>query len=195
MPNELIYALAGLLSYFVGAIPAGYIVCKLKTGKDIRTMGSGNIGATNVARVLGTPWFVPVFIFDFFKGFAPVFWLAPWVATRWRCPTCPALLTCLAVRSGLDEGPDHARRVVLTTAATIAGPMTGAIARGGQSCCTEWSLSLLPWAAALLLAAVLAQLAPIPDRAWPRLARHAAWALGWLGWFASGIVSLLHALS
>ena len=45
MPNELIYALTGLLSYFVGAIPSGYILVKLKTGKDIRTMGSGNIGA------------------------------------------------------------------------------------------------------------------------------------------------------
>ena len=97
MPNELIYALTGLLCYFVGAIPSGYILVKLKTGKDIRTMGSGNIGATNVARALGTPWFVPVFIFDFFKGFAPVFWLAPWVATRWQCPTCQAPMSMLAV--------------------------------------------------------------------------------------------------
>ncbi len=55
MPNELIYVLTGLVSYFVGAIPSGYIVVKMKTGKDIRTMGSGNIGATNVARTLGAP--------------------------------------------------------------------------------------------------------------------------------------------
>src|SRR5262249_45790698 len=77
MPNELAYVIAGLISYFVGAIPSGYILVKLKTGKDIRTMGSGNIGATNVARTLGVPWFIPVFVFDFLKGFVPVFWMAP----------------------------------------------------------------------------------------------------------------------
>jgi glycerol-3-phosphate acyltransferase PlsY len=97
MPNELAYTLAGLLSYFVGAIPSGYLLVKVKTGKDVRTMGSGNIGATNVARALGTPWFFPVFIADFFKGFAPVFWLAPWVAVQWRCPSCSAPMVTLAV--------------------------------------------------------------------------------------------------
>jgi len=97
MRTELIYALTGLVSYFGGAIPSGYLLVKLRTGKDIRTMGSGNIGATNVARTLGVPWFVPVFVFDFMKGFAPVFWLAPWVAERWKCPTCPAPMDSLAV--------------------------------------------------------------------------------------------------
>jgi acyl phosphate:glycerol-3-phosphate acyltransferase len=86
---NLIYGAAGVLSYFVGAIPFGYILVKLKTGKDIRTMGSGNIGATNVARTLGVPWFVPVFVLDFMKGFAPVFWMAPWVADTWKCKICP----------------------------------------------------------------------------------------------------------
>ena len=97
MPNELAYSLAGLISYFVGAIPSGYLLVKLKTGKDVRTMGSGNIGATNVARALGKAWFVPVFLFDFLKGFAPVFWLAPWVAARWKCGACPAPTVSLAV--------------------------------------------------------------------------------------------------
>lgn len=97
MPNELIYTLTGLLSYFVGAIPSGYILVRLRTGKDIRTLGSGNIGATNVARTLGVPWFIPVFVFDFLKGFAPVFWLAPWVAERWKCPTCWAPTDMLSV--------------------------------------------------------------------------------------------------
>jgi len=87
MPHEAFYAAAFLASYFAGAIPTGYLLVKLKTGKDIRTMGSGNIGATNVARTLGSGWFVPVFVVDFLKGFAPVFWLAPWVAHRWPCPT------------------------------------------------------------------------------------------------------------
>jgi glycerol-3-phosphate acyltransferase PlsY len=86
---NLIYGAAGVLSYFVGAIPFGYLLVKARTGKDIRTMGSGNIGATNVARNIGVPWFVPVFVLDFMKGFAPVFWMAPWVAATWKCPVCP----------------------------------------------------------------------------------------------------------
>ena len=97
LPAEVPYAAAGVLSYLLGAIPAGYVLVKLKTGKDIRTMGSGNIGATNVARNLGTFWFVPVFIFDFLKGFAPVFWMAPWVAETWKCGRCFAPVSTLAV--------------------------------------------------------------------------------------------------
>ncbi len=84
-PKHLIYGAAAALSYLLGAVPFGYLLVRLRTGKDIRTMGSGNIGATNVARNLGVRWFVPVFVLDFLKGFAPVFWLAPWVAERWPC--------------------------------------------------------------------------------------------------------------
>ena len=73
MPNELIYALTGLLCYFVGAIPSGYILVKLKTGKDIRTMGSGNIGATNVWRLYGRRLGAPVVVLDVLKGFIPAF--------------------------------------------------------------------------------------------------------------------------
>jgi len=101
MPGPLAYLLTGLASYFIGAIPSGYLLVKLKTGKDVRTMGSGNIGATNVARVLGTGWFFPVFLFDFFKGFAPVFWLAPWAAARWRWADLPAPTVSLAVLCAL----------------------------------------------------------------------------------------------
>jgi glycerol-3-phosphate acyltransferase PlsY len=85
MLHELIYGVAGVSSYLLGAVPFGFLAVKLRTGQDIREVGSGNIGATNVARVLGVPWFVPVFALDFLKGFAPVFWLAPWVAARWKC--------------------------------------------------------------------------------------------------------------
>lgn len=85
MKEAIFWSAAVVVSYLAGAVPFGYVVVRLKTGKDIRTMGSGNIGATNVARNLGVPWFAPVFVLDFLKGFAPVFWLAPWVAWRWPC--------------------------------------------------------------------------------------------------------------
>jgi glycerol-3-phosphate acyltransferase PlsY len=87
MLHFLIYAAAVVLSYLAGAVPFGYLIVKLRTGKDLRTLGSGNVGATNAARALGIPWFAPVFALDFLKGFAPVFWLAPWVAAQWPCPT------------------------------------------------------------------------------------------------------------
>lgn len=61
-----IAGLAGL-SYLVGSIPAGYIVARI-AGIDIRKVGSGNIGATNVVRLLGKQYGYPVFLFDFLKG-------------------------------------------------------------------------------------------------------------------------------
>jgi glycerol-3-phosphate acyltransferase PlsY len=65
-----------LLSYLVGAIPFGYLIARGMRGIDIREHGSGNIGATNVGRVLGWPFFVLVFVLDFAKGAGPV--LAGW---------------------------------------------------------------------------------------------------------------------
>ncbi len=61
-----------ILSYIVGAIPTGYIISRRFGGIDIRRHGSGNIGATNVARVLGWPFFLPVFLIDAGKAFLNV---------------------------------------------------------------------------------------------------------------------------
>ncbi len=59
-----------MVSYFVGAIPTGYILGKFLLGVDVRKLGSGNIGATNVSRVSGKRWlFLVVFLLDFFKAF------------------------------------------------------------------------------------------------------------------------------
>jgi glycerol-3-phosphate acyltransferase PlsY len=55
----------------LGAIPFGYIIARWR-GHDIRREGSGNIGATNVARVLGLRWGLVVFVLDFGKGALPV---------------------------------------------------------------------------------------------------------------------------
>ncbi len=71
---ESLKFLAGfcILAYLIGSIPTGYIVVKLKTGKDIREVGSGSTGATNVKRVLGKKWFFIVMILDALKGALPV---------------------------------------------------------------------------------------------------------------------------
>tara|TARA_B100000315_G_scaffold257282_1_gene305621 strand:- start:2874 stop:3479 length:606 start_codon:yes stop_codon:yes gene_type:complete len=56
-------------SYLIGSIPFGFLVGRLVKKIDIREHGSGNIGATNIVRVLGKKWGILVFSLDIFKGF------------------------------------------------------------------------------------------------------------------------------
>jgi glycerol-3-phosphate acyltransferase PlsY len=60
-----------LVSYLLGSVPNGYIAGKI-TGVDVRQHGSGNIGATNVLRVVGKRWGFAVFFADALKGFVAV---------------------------------------------------------------------------------------------------------------------------
>lgn len=61
-----------VVAYLIGSIPTGYLIVKTKTGQDIRTIGSGSTGATNVKRVLGKKWFFIVMALDALKGALPV---------------------------------------------------------------------------------------------------------------------------
>lgn len=61
-----------VIAYIIGSIPTGYLIVKTKTGQDIRTVGSGSTGATNVKRVLGKKWFFIVMLLDALKGATPV---------------------------------------------------------------------------------------------------------------------------
>ena len=61
-----------IVAYLIGSIPTGYLIVKSKTGDDIRTIGSGSTGATNVKRVLGKKWFFTVLLLDAYKGALPV---------------------------------------------------------------------------------------------------------------------------
>ena len=61
-----------IIAYLIGSIPTGYIIVKAKTGQDIRTVGSGSTGATNVKRVLGKNYFFLVMLLDALKGALPV---------------------------------------------------------------------------------------------------------------------------
>jgi acyl phosphate:glycerol-3-phosphate acyltransferase len=73
--------LAGLFvaAYVLGAVPFGVLITRA-LGVDVTKIGSGNIGATNVARAVGKKWAILVFLLDVMKGFAPVF------ATRYVDP-------------------------------------------------------------------------------------------------------------
>jgi acyl phosphate:glycerol-3-phosphate acyltransferase len=66
----LLYALAIVCGYLAGSLPFGYWLARMK-GVDIRSLGSGNIGATNVWRVLGSRFGLPVMLLDIGKGLAP----------------------------------------------------------------------------------------------------------------------------
>ena len=68
----MVKIIACLLAYFLGAIPFGLLVAKSR-GVDIRQHGSGNIGATNVFRVIGKGWGIFTFVLDALKGFIPAF--------------------------------------------------------------------------------------------------------------------------
>lgn len=64
--------LAVIMGYLIGSVPTGYLIVKAKTGEDIRKVGSGSTGATNVKRVLGKKWFFIVMLLDAIKGALPV---------------------------------------------------------------------------------------------------------------------------
>jgi len=68
----LSYILTALGAYLLGSIPFGYLVAKAK-GIDIRSVGSGNIGATNAMRVLGKPAGIFVLLMDALKGYGACF--------------------------------------------------------------------------------------------------------------------------
>jgi glycerol-3-phosphate acyltransferase PlsY len=63
-----------VLAYLIGGIPFGYLLVLLKTGKDVRSMGSGNIGATNVVRTTGRAIGIVTLLLDIAKGYLAV-WL------------------------------------------------------------------------------------------------------------------------
>jgi glycerol-3-phosphate acyltransferase PlsY len=73
-------------SYLLGAIPFGFVLVRLVKGIDLRTVGSGNIGATNAMRVLGKPLGLVAFLLDFAKGLVPVVAFVPLFASAPSTP-------------------------------------------------------------------------------------------------------------
>jgi len=67
----LIFAPAIIGAYLLGSIPFGLLIAKAH-GKDLRSIGSGNIGATNVSRALGRKWAYICFVLDVLKGMVPM---------------------------------------------------------------------------------------------------------------------------
>ena len=113
-------ALAILGGYLLGSLPFGYWVPRLVRGEDIRTKGSGNVGASNVFRVYGRSLGLPVALLDIAKGFAPAV-LGCWSAERssvssrlrLRWPATRGPCSCGSRRAGRWPPRPGARRLAL----------------------------------------------------------------------------------
>ncbi len=132
-------AVAVLLAYLAGSIPAAYLAGKSR-GIDLRRYGSGNLGATNVVRTLGWRVGLLVFAFDVAKGAVPVLLLPRW-ATGPLSPQVAAILCGVAAILG------HFRPIFLR------------FGKGGKGVATAagvfFALAPLPMLAALVVFAVV----------------------------------------
>ena len=94
----LVFIVIAVAAYLLGSIPTGYLVARAK-GIDIRTIGSGNIGAANVFRILGKPAGSLVLVVDGLKGFTACSWLADFVVQPFA--VAPDKIECLKIVAGI----------------------------------------------------------------------------------------------
>ncbi len=133
------YAVTALLGYLLGSIPTGFLVAQAK-GVDIRAVGSGNIGATNVLRVLGKPAGIFVLLADAFKG-----WVAVALMTRLILP---------AVGLGADAATGEICQIIAGVCAILGHNYTCWLQfKGGKGIATSAGvlLALVPWALLIIL--------------------------------------------
>ena len=100
------YILSALLGYLLGSIPTGYLVAAAR-GIDIRTVGSGNIGATNVFRFLGVPAGIFVLLADAFKGWVAVAVVTPLLWSLFHATAGAMAREWLAIIAGLSAILGH----------------------------------------------------------------------------------------
>ena len=122
-------------SYLLGSIPFGYLAGRL-VGIDIQKAGSGNVGATNVVRVLGKRYGYPVFALDLLKGFGAVILsmgMAPGQPSAWNSPEIFGVLAAISsvlghlyppwlkFKGGKGVATSAGALLALTPAATLIG--------------------------------------------------------------------------
>jgi glycerol-3-phosphate acyltransferase PlsY len=106
----LAFALAIVASYLLGSVPAAYLAGRSR-GIDLRKHGSGNLGATNVIRVLGTKIGLLVFAFDAAKGAVPVLWFSRFVPAS--VIPLPSSGVLIAIACGIAAIIGHVRPIYL----------------------------------------------------------------------------------
>lgn len=90
MEKALLWCSWLLTAYLIGSIPFGYLIGKMR-GVDVRTVGSKNIGATNVYRTVGHKWGFLAFFCDFLKGFLPAYAASLYSSDISNLPVCVGL--------------------------------------------------------------------------------------------------------
>ena len=128
------YVVTALLAYLLGSVPTGFLVAQAK-GVDIRAVGSGTIGATNVLRTLGKPAGIFVLLVDALKG-----WVAVVLMTR---------LLLLAFGLGADGARMEVCQVIAALGAVLGHNYTCWLHfKGGKGIATSAGvlLALVPWA-------------------------------------------------
>lgn len=103
----MIIIITVIVSFLCGSIPTGYLIAKKFSGIDIRTKGSGNIGSTNVKRILGTKLSIITQIIDVLKGVVPVI-LGMYLAKNMELPISTGTyisIIAIAVVLGHDYTP------------------------------------------------------------------------------------------
>lgn len=123
--------MAMLISYIIGSIPTGYWLTKVLKGIDIRQVGSGSTGATNVYRNVGKAAGISVFVIDFLKGWLPVFLAVAVTPVRGPGPR----EGCLVYEMVLD--PYYLLPVITATGALIGHSRSVFLGfKGGKSAAT-----------------------------------------------------------
>jgi glycerol-3-phosphate acyltransferase PlsY len=118
-------------SYLCGSIPFGLFVVRAVAKKDVRSVGSGNIGATNVGRAAGRKWAIATLVLDALKGFVPVLLArraldAPaWLAAA--CAMAAVLGHCFPVWLGFRGGKGVATGLGVSLALAPLAALAGAV--------------------------------------------------------------------
>ncbi len=120
------------LAYLCGSIPFGLLIARWKTGKDVRTVGSGNIGATNVARAAGRGAAIATLVLDALKGLLPVLLAAastaghpaPWLAAA--CAVAAVAGHCFPIWLRFRGGKGVATGLGVSLALAPWGALAGA---------------------------------------------------------------------
>ncbi|UCF05439.1 MAG: glycerol-3-phosphate 1-O-acyltransferase PlsY [bacterium] len=112
--------LVSIPSYLIGAVPSSFIMGKLVRGIDLRDHGSGNLGAANTFRVLGTKAALPVLIFDIGKGFIAVQFFSKFGGTSFAYALLAAFVVVLGHNYSLFVGFSGGKGIGTTSGVFLA---------------------------------------------------------------------------
>jgi acyl phosphate:glycerol-3-phosphate acyltransferase len=182
-------ALIVIGGYLLGSVPFGYVLPRLLRGEDVRQLGSGNVGASNVWRVYGRSLGVPVAVLDVAKGFVPAA-VGLWLGGDW-----------VGVLAGAAAMVGHARPVFLgfskggKMVATAGGVALALAPLAALGCLVAWLVAFAAFRFASLASIVAAAALPVLCYAfgasWPIVAFTSLAAVGVMALHRQNIRRLL----